>query len=76
MEAPRIHFGGYYIFKERYTKIGEKDLHHTITPLIEVTYYRYFRFLPDGRLFFLLSNKKLKKEAIIKNLSQDYYIAE
>ncbi|EAR93830.1 F-box protein (macronuclear) [Tetrahymena thermophila SB210] len=76
MEAPRIHFGGYYICKERYTKIGEKDLHHTITPLIEITYYRYFRFLPDGRMFFLLSNKKLKKDAIIKSLSQDYYLAE
>lgn len=36
MEAPRIHFGGYYVMKEKYTKIGEKDINHTFTPLIVV----------------------------------------
>ena len=69
MEAPRVHFGGYYVLKERYTKIGEKSLNHLFTPLIEVTYYRYFRFLPDGRFLFLLLNKKISPDVISKKLS-------
>lgn len=69
MEAPRVHYGGYYRCKERYLKQGEKKMYQEYIPLIEVTYYRYFRFFPDGRFTFFLSNKKLPRDKIMNSLS-------
>ncbi len=73
MLCPRIHYGGYYYCKEKYIKIGEKNMNITFTPVIEIIYYRYFRFLPDGRIFFVLSNKKLKNDNVGDNLIENYY---
>ena len=57
--APRLNFFGYYVLKAKYKKVGEKKEYDTI---ILVNYYRYLKFLPNGFVTQLLSNKKLKPD--------------
>lgn len=57
--AARIHFSGVYRIKEKYIKIGERDLKHQYAPLIEIKYNRYFRFFPGGKFRYAVTVNKL-----------------
>lgn len=67
--APRVHFNGYYVLRERYTRRGDHSLDNPGIQVHLVEYYKYVRFFPNGSLLYKLSNRKLKDEEIAYALS-------
>ncbi|KAM3571110.1 hypothetical protein VYU27_006853 [Nannochloropsis oceanica] len=53
---PRVRTNGLYFLLSSYIKKPMKDMWTEITPgsILEVKYYRYLRFLPNGRLVYAL----------------------
>ena len=66
LNAPRICMKGYYLLKEKYLKMGEKDISQTYDPIFVVEYFRYMRFFDHGLVIMAISAYKLTKEKIIK----------
>lgn len=64
--APRVCFKGYYILKEKYIKVGEKDISQSYDPVFVVEFYRYMRFFYNGLVIMIISSLKLPQEKIIK----------
>ncbi|KAI8341883.1 hypothetical protein BC941DRAFT_175453 [Chlamydoabsidia padenii] len=54
-ERPRIRYDGVYIATCQYVRPGASDTAWT-RPVHLVTYYRYLRFFPDGRVLNFISN--------------------
>lgn len=55
-ERPAIRFDGVYASRSMYLRTGEHEGISWYPPLIEVSYYRYIRFYPDGIVRVLLCN--------------------
>lgn len=55
-ERPAIRFDGVYVSRSMYLRTGEHEGISWYPPLIEVVYYRYIRFYPDGVVRVLLCN--------------------
>jgi hypothetical protein len=68
-KAPRVHFNGYYMLRERYVRPAAQSILLSAPKFTVVYYYRYVRFVPDGSLLYTLSNNRLKEEDIADKLS-------
>lgn len=55
-KRPTMRYDGVYVATCRYYREGEQEGSSWFPPTIEVIYYRYLRFLPNGSLQSLLSN--------------------
>ena len=69
MKAPRVHFNGYYVIREKYTHRCEPSFERPQGGYEVVQYYRYVRFFPDGSLLYQVSNRKLNPEQLVETLS-------
>ena len=80
LQVPRVCLKGYYVLKEKYIKIGEKDFNQTYDPIIIVEYYRYLRFFDDGIAIMAISAMKLPvdkvKKMFKKALASDEAVVE
>lgn len=50
--CPLVNKNGYYVLRDKYVKVGEKDERHPVTPIHIIYYYRYLRFLEDGSVLY------------------------
>ena len=66
LQVPRVSLKGYYVLREKYLKIGEKDFHQTYDPIIIVEYFRYLRFFDNGLVMMVISSMKMVKDKILK----------
>jgi hypothetical protein len=69
-QCPRLHFNGYYVCREKYVRIGEKNEKYPVAPIHVVYYYRYFRFLPDGTALYNVRSKRIKSNEMLTFLSK------
>lgn len=42
--------------------MGEIEFNHHFAPILEMTYYRYVRFFPDGSIRYKVVTNKLNKQ--------------
>lgn len=68
--CPKINLNGYYVLRDKYVRIGEKNEKNPIAPIHVIYYYRYLRFLEDGSVVYHVRNKRLKPEQILTFLSK------
>lgn len=54
-----VRLNGFYSLAHRYIRTPLQDAFHKVDGILSVTYHRAFRFLPDGRCLYVLSNGKL-----------------
>lgn len=52
--ANRVNFRGVYIRSEKYIKVGERQVQNSRYDVVKCKFYRYIRFLPDGRVVMLI----------------------
>lgn len=71
LNAPRVQFGGVYVMKEQYIRVGAKDFRGYYDPYHAVDFYRYIRFFPTGLVMSSLSVNKLKDDKIIRIFSEN-----
>lgn len=69
LTAPRIRFGGVYLMKESYVRVGVKINTQQYDPYHYIEFYRYMRFFPDGLVIACLSCNKLSTEKLKKYFS-------
>ena len=70
LRCPRLHFNGYYVCREKYVRIGEKNEKYPVAPIHVIYYYRYFRFLPDGTVLYHVRGKRIKPNDLLTFLSR------
>lgn len=81
ISRPRLRTNGFYLLMSAYIKKPVKDMWTEITPgtILEVKYFRYFRFLPQGRLLYMLTHAsppdaiRMFKEGRHKELCEGQY---
>lgn len=59
--APRVHYNGYYMLRERYVRPAAQNILLSAPKYTVIYYYRYVRFILDGSLLYTFSNNKLKE---------------
>uniref|UniRef100_A0A0D6QR07 F-box domain-containing protein n=1 Tax=Araucaria cunninghamii TaxID=56994 RepID=A0A0D6QR07_ARACU len=62
LHRPRLRFDGLYVSRNTYIRAGIAEW-RTTNPVHVVCYYRYVRFLPNGKIFYKISSQKLKEVA-------------
>ncbi|KAG2220269.1 hypothetical protein INT45_009884 [Circinella minor] len=70
IERPRLRYDGVYISVCQYIRPGRSDTNAWTQPVHLVTYYRYLRFFPDGRIVKYLSTEEPKD--VIRLLTPDF----
>jgi len=51
-KCPKLNLNGFYVLRDKYVKIGEKDEKNPVTPIHIIYFYRYIRFLEDGSILY------------------------
>jgi len=64
IEHPRVRLDGVYIAVCHYIREGRSD-HAWVNIRHLITYHRYLRFLPDGRVLSLLANEEVQPQEMI-----------
>jgi hypothetical protein len=72
-KAPRLHFNGYYVLREKYVRPVEHGLNMMVQKYNVIYFYRYIRFVEDGSVLYTFSNLKLKDVSIIDKLSIKHF---
>lgn len=72
IERERIHFNGCYINKTTYLRLGENSFQDQFyRPVQLVEYYRYIRFLPDGKVLMMTTSEEPSQGVTrLKSLNQ------
>lgn len=68
--CPRLNLNGYYVCRDKYVRIGEKNDKNPVTPIHVNYFYRYFRFLEDGSCLYHVCTRKLKQQQITQLLAK------
>eukprot|EP00808_Paulinella_micropora_P024156 g61489.t1 len=53
---PHVRYDGYYALETRYWQRGGLGFNQRVEKVIEVVYYRYLQFLPNGVVWYALQN--------------------
>ncbi|KAH7105762.1 hypothetical protein BKA62DRAFT_612615 [Auriculariales sp. MPI-PUGE-AT-0066] len=68
IEHPRVRLDGVYISLCHYVRHGQSDS-PWVSPQYLITYHRYLRFFPDGRVLMLLANGESAPREVVNRLT-------
>lgn len=70
LNAPRINFNGFYLWKQQHRKEEDKNLLSNLGNVHFIKYYRYLRFFEDGSVISAILPSRQKYDQIEQYLSK------